>query len=110
MDDQSYRDVAFKAQVNITVPSHPEGPHREAASTTSHALELSSNGNPPRQVLSKEQWEELRPLISRLYIDENKTFKAVAAVLWELHNFAPTCVSLYPRYLQIMRLALLIFD
>jgi len=93
MDKSSYQDINSQAQGSIDVLLHSENADSQA-STTSHTLEMSSN-TIPRQVLSKEQWEELRPLISRLYIDENRTFKAVARVLQESHNFVPTCVSLY---------------
>jgi hypothetical protein len=48
----------------------------------------------PRQILSKEDWEELRPLIHRLYIDENRKFKDIAAIIKEEHGFLLTCVML----------------
>lgn len=44
----------------------------------------------PRQVLSKDRWEELKPLIHRLYIDENKKFQEVAAILRDSYGFLPT--------------------
>jgi len=43
-----------------------------------------------RQVLSDSQWEDLKPIIRRLYIDENKTYSKVARILRDSHGFAPT--------------------
>jgi len=44
----------------------------------------------PRQVLSKEDWEELKPLIQRLYIEEKKTFRRICTILSHSHGFTPT--------------------
>jgi hypothetical protein len=49
----------------------------------------------PRQILSGEQWEELKPIIRRLYIDENKSFLKTASILQETHGFTPTFVIPY---------------
>jgi hypothetical protein len=43
-----------------------------------------------RKMYSKEQWLALKPLIHRLYIDENQTFTKVAEYLQEHHGFNPT--------------------
>ena len=91
MDNWPYQDVTHQAPHGIVVPLDSPVPQSQE-STISHNLEVPSATTTPRQVLSKGQWEELRPVISRLYIDENKTFKAVAEVLRESHNFVPTCV------------------
>jgi hypothetical protein len=39
--------------------------------------------------LSKGQWEELRPLIRRLYIEESRALAYIANVFRESHNFNP---------------------
>jgi hypothetical protein len=44
----------------------------------------------PRQVLSSDKWEQLRPLIGRLYLREKKTFRMISAILQENHGFSPT--------------------
>lgn len=51
----------------------------------------------PRQSLSREQWENLKDLISRLYVDENKTFRKIATILLEAHGFEPTKGQLSTR-------------
>jgi hypothetical protein len=43
-----------------------------------------------RKIYPKEQWRALKPLIQRLYIDENQTFTKVAEYLQEHHGFNPT--------------------
>jgi len=43
-----------------------------------------------RQVLPKTKWEELRPVIRRLYIEENKTFRKIAIILCNSYGFTPT--------------------
>jgi len=43
-----------------------------------------------RQVLPKSKWEELKPVIRRLYIDENKTFRKIATIIRDTYNFTPT--------------------
>jgi len=41
----------------------------------------------------KQQWEVLKPLIKRIYIDENKPFPYLARILREEHQFEATYVS-----------------
>lgn len=48
----------------------------------------SSSGLVPQ--LTRERWEELKPIIKRLYIDENRTQAYIADVLAESHGFRPT--------------------
>jgi len=45
---------------------------------------------PTRQILSHDSWEELKPLIYRLYIEENMAFSSVAKIIHESHGFLPT--------------------
>ncbi|KAJ8058773.1 hypothetical protein OCU04_011762 [Sclerotinia nivalis] len=42
------------------------------------------------KVLSSEEWLKFKPIIQRLYIDENKTFKVVASKLLSEVGFCPT--------------------
>jgi len=52
---------------------------------------LAAAPNPvARQVLSKDEWDRLKPVIQRLYIDENLPRPRVAAILRESYGFAPT--------------------
>ncbi|KAE8444779.1 hypothetical protein EG329_014239 [Mollisiaceae sp. DMI_Dod_QoI] len=53
---------------------------------------LSSVGetNTKHGMISKEDWEKLKPIVKRLYIDENETFKTISTHLAEYHNFEPT--------------------
>jgi hypothetical protein len=39
---------------------------------------------------TRRQWESLKPLIQRIYIDENKPFPYLAKILREEHDFEPT--------------------
>jgi hypothetical protein len=65
--------------------------HLLSTTTTSDLSAMSTQSaiNPKRQ-LSHREWEELKPLIRRLYIEENRTFKDIARLLCEHHNFLPT--------------------
>jgi len=57
----------------------------------------SAEGPAPRtrRLLSKDQWEELRPFIHRVYILENQSFKKLALILKETYGFAPTVSNQY---------------
>jgi hypothetical protein len=46
--------------------------------------------NPGIQAMSRQQWEELKPLIEQIYIQENKPFPYLAEVLRRDHGFEPT--------------------
>jgi hypothetical protein len=49
-----------------------------------------SPGEPGIRETTKQQWEFLRPLIQRIYIDENRPFPYLAKILREEHGFQPT--------------------
>jgi len=51
-----------------------------------------------RQQLSKDEWESLKPLIQRLYIEENQTFRDIATTLRDSHGFFPTYGPSLPHY------------
>jgi hypothetical protein len=40
--------------------------------------------------MSRQQWEKLKPLIKRVYIEEKKTFPHLAKILRKEHGFEPT--------------------
>jgi len=44
----------------------------------------------PRKTLSAEGWEELKPMIYKLYIEENMKLRNVANAIFESHGFLPT--------------------
>jgi len=46
--------------------------------------------NPGIQAMPWQQWEELKPLIEQIYIQENKPFPYLAEVLRRDHGFEPT--------------------
>jgi hypothetical protein len=60
----------------------------KAVQTGQETSETSSK----RQQPSREQWETLKPLIQRLYIEEHKTLSRVAQILSDDHSFLPTYV------------------
>jgi hypothetical protein len=43
-----------------------------------------------RLQLSPMEWDELKPTIQQLYVNEGRTFKEVAVVLQTNYNFTPT--------------------
>jgi hypothetical protein len=49
-----------------------------------------------RQTLSKQGWEDLKPLIQKLYIDENRKFTYIADIIREDHGFLLTLVPPAP--------------
>jgi len=95
MEPERYQKAAAPAQSAYPFYHSPEHPYPGQLPNISptHATpsdDQASNVQSHRQILSKDRWEELRPLIQRLYIDENKTFKAITEILREIHNFVPT--------------------
>lgn len=44
----------------------------------------------PRQVISKDKWEEIKPVIHRLYIVEHKAFSKIKPIIAEKYGFTPT--------------------
>lgn len=43
-----------------------------------------------RQTLSKDEWDGLKPVIQRLYIEENHNFRMISTFLRDKYGFAPT--------------------
>jgi hypothetical protein len=51
-----------------------------------------------RQLYSREQWETQKPVIYRLYNQENKPYIRVVEILRTKHNFFPTYILLFILY------------
>lgn len=64
-------------------PPH-ESPHISEPQPPSAALPVT------RCILSPQEWEDLKPAIRRLYVEENLTFRRTAQVLSEEYGFLPT--------------------
>ena len=45
---------------------------------------------PGLQDMARQQWEALKPLIQRVYIDENKPFPYLANIFRQDYGFEPT--------------------
>jgi len=63
-----------------------------AADNSSHSLHDARN-KARHLVLSKAEWEELRPIITRLYIDQDLTLTEVIKVIAQDYGFIPTYVQ-----------------
>jgi hypothetical protein len=44
--------------------------------------------------ISSQEWEDVKPLIQRVYLDENKPFPYLARILRTEHGFEPTYAHL----------------
>jgi hypothetical protein len=56
-----------------------------------HPTEQSDNPRPiPRQVLTRDKWDELKPVIRQLYVDEHLPYPKVASILRASYGFLPT--------------------
>lgn len=49
-----------------------------------------SLGHPRIREMTRQQWESLKPLIQRVYIEENKPFPYLVNILRDEHGFEPT--------------------
>ena len=49
-----------------------------------------SSGKPGVREMTRQQWEKLKPLIKRIYIDENKPSPYLAKILRDEYSFEPT--------------------
>jgi hypothetical protein len=65
------------------------GPDTQSSMTICGEEKLGET-NARRKMYPKEQWLALKPVIQRLYIDENQTFTKVAEYLDQNHGFKPT--------------------
>jgi hypothetical protein len=53
-------------------------------------LELGLEIKTKRKMISKEQWDPLKPVVERLYVKEGRTLRQVAEYLKEHHDLIPT--------------------
>jgi hypothetical protein len=79
--------LPFNLQVSSSLPA--QFPEPEPLRKEPNLVTASSKSG-KRHQYSKDQWEELKPLIRRLYNEENKTFSKVASILRDSHDFFPT--------------------
>jgi hypothetical protein len=83
---------------NSAASSVPAGGGPEAQSSmTISGEENLGDTNARRKMYPKEQWLALKPVIQRLYIDENQTFPKVAEYLDQNHGFKPTKKQFFGR-------------
>lgn len=47
-----------------------------------------------KRPISTQEWEDVKPLIQRVYLDENKPFPYLARILRTEHGFEPTYAHL----------------
>ncbi|KAH9217757.1 hypothetical protein DL95DRAFT_521876 [Leptodontidium sp. 2 PMI_412] len=67
-----------------------EGANNSSATHTDISSRPGGPSRSKRKELLKEQWEDLKPLIRRLYLDENMTREAVTKCIVQEYNFEPT--------------------
>jgi hypothetical protein len=62
----------------------------EMASQNPFVFHQVSSGELGTRETSRQQWEKLKPLIKRIYIEEKKSFPHLAKILRKEHGFEPT--------------------
>ncbi|KAH6713412.1 hypothetical protein BKA61DRAFT_675655 [Leptodontidium sp. MPI-SDFR-AT-0119] len=67
-----------------------EGVNNSSATHTDVSSRPGGPSRSKRKELLKEQWEDLKPLIRRLYLDDNMTREAVTKYIVQEYNFEPT--------------------
>lgn len=67
-----------------------EGANNSSATHTDVSSRPGGPSRSKRKEILKEQWEDLKPLIRRLYLDENMTREAVTKCIVQEYNFEPT--------------------
>jgi hypothetical protein len=65
-------------------------PSVESMSQYPFIFQESSSGEVGIREEIRRQWESLKPIVQRIYIDENKPFLYLAKILREEHGFEPT--------------------
>lgn len=88
---------AFPAPVDMAAallkPSFgdPRPQAEQSFSSIQHVLQGRTHSGPKgKREMSRQQWEEMKPLIQRIYIDENKPFPYLAHILVTEYGFEPT--------------------
>jgi hypothetical protein len=82
-----FEQSLFPAALPRTVEPKPSA---ESMSQYSFIFHEPSSGEAGIREEIRRQWESLKPLIQRIYIDENKPFPYLAKILREEHGFEPT--------------------
>jgi len=99
MDYQEISPIAFESVKTAALPTDPaisnhlgmEGHCREHTSLQQFDVPSQPQlSNAKRWVPTSEEWRTFKPLIKRLYIEENKPFSYVQAALQREHRFFPT--------------------
>jgi hypothetical protein len=101
MDEHAYRSMDLSAMADkflypvwrpmgTASSPHTSTGQEEESSTMAFRRGMGAESIARRKMYPKEQWLTLKPLIHRLYIDENQTFTKVAEYLQELYGFNPT--------------------
>ena len=67
-----------------------ETPHSPDKNTKQVAVSSSVVEPSGIRELNRQQWEDLKPLIQRIYIEENRPFPVLANVLRDEYGFEPT--------------------
>lgn len=88
--------------LNATMEMYTSSPFSAASLSTSQEIPTAEQQTRPQvqceeklsgdlevQEMARQQWEELKPLIQKVYIDENKPFPYLAKIL-EKEGFKPT--------------------
>ncbi|KAM3067142.1 hypothetical protein ACMFMG_011696 [Clarireedia jacksonii] len=77
------------AKSNITLAVPPLQPPTEANSTAQSGESLQRQST-ARKELSHDEWEQLKPIIKRMYIDENQSFKLIQRFFTSEYQSTPT--------------------
>ena len=82
--------ATFSAASSSTLISNKETPPFEQFSQRPFIFHEVPCGELRVREMARQQWEILKPLIQRIYIEENKPFSFLAKVLRNEHGFEPT--------------------
>lgn len=101
--DTSYAEDASIAQYSALPSTTPALamellPEQLLTQSLPQLVARSVPGRGERQLYSKEQWEAQKPIIRRLYNDENKPYNRVVEILGTEHNFFPTYATQFNSY------------
>jgi hypothetical protein len=88
----TFESWTFPAALPGTFIFIEDGPSAEPASLHASTLRDIQTSSKHLGVaeMKRQQWKSLKPLIQRVYIEEDKSFLDVAAMLRDEHGFEPT--------------------
>jgi hypothetical protein len=86
--EEETRDVLSKERIESYLNDDSDSKFAQslAAAAAAAATPFSRQG---RSLLSEEEWELLKPVIQRWYIEEKNNFSDVVDILSRLHNIRP---------------------